>query len=134
AYAALVRGKTKKSVLGGVPGGKPLISLTNRPATTTIYVSMPSGGTHPNTHRYPIAIVGSGYHGILVSRSTRIRGLVSIADIAPTAKALEQGKRPVIRYRADEDPGPDLASLDLRLGRNHAVRLWTTLVLVGFVL
>lgn len=134
AFAALVRGKTKKSVLGGVPGGKPLVAVATRPAATTIYVSLPQGGSQSNTRRYPIAIVGSGYHGILTSRSTRIRGLVSIADIAPTVKALEQGKRPIIRYRAEADASSHLRALDRRLARSHDVRLWETLVLVGFLL
>jgi hypothetical protein len=134
ALAALVRGKTRKSVLGGSPGGKPLISISKRPAATTIYVSLPPAGTHPNTHRYPITVVGSGYRGILVSSSTRIRGLVSITDIAPTAKALERGDRPVIRSSAAHDARAELAELDLRLTRNHDVRLWETLILVGAVL
>ena len=134
ALAALLRGKTKKSVLGGVPGGKPLIALSTKPAGTTIYVSLPPSGKHPNTHRYPIAIVGPGYHGILVSRSTRIRGLVSIADIAPTARALERGDRPVIRARPDDNTTAHLAELDRRLSRSHDVRLWETLILVIAVL
>jgi hypothetical protein len=134
ALASLVRGKTRKSVLGGTPGGKPLISISKRPAATTIYVSLPPAGTHSNTRRYPITIVGPGYRGILTSHSTRIRGLVSIADIAPTARALERGDRPVIRARADDHAAADLAKLDLRLKRNHDVRLWETLILVGAVL
>jgi hypothetical protein len=134
ALAALVRGKTRKSVLGGTAGGKPLISIATKPAQTTIYVTLPPSGNHPNTRRYPLAIVGPGYRGILVSRSTRIRGLVSIADIAPTAVALEHGERPVIQARADDDAAADVAELDLRLKRNHDVRLWETLILVGAVL
>src|SRR4051812_11511002 len=85
AFAALVRGKTKKSLLGGVPGGKPAISVATEPGPVTIYVQLPPGGKQPNTHRYPIAIVGDGWRGILSSSSTRIRGLVAIADVAPTA-------------------------------------------------
>src|SRR5262249_50498637 len=79
-------------------------------------------------------IVGPGYRGILVSRSTRIRGLVSLADIAPTARAIARGDRPVIQARADADATGDLALLDRRLARNHDVRLWETLILVGAVL
>jgi hypothetical protein len=134
ALAALVRGKTRKSVLGGAPGGTPLISLSTRPAATTIYVALPPSGRHANTRRYPIAIVGPGYRGVLVSRSTRIRGLVSVADVAPTARALERGERPDIRARAARDAASDLAELDLRLTRNHDVRLWGILILVGAVL
>ena len=104
------------------------------PPRTTIYVSLPQSGKRPNTRRYPIAIVGPGYHGILVSRSTRIRGLVSIADIAPTARALERGDRPVIRARPDDNPAAHLADLDRRLSRSHDVRLWETLILVIAVL
>jgi hypothetical protein len=134
AYASLVRGKIEPSALGGIPGGRPLIVPGNRPAAITIYVQLPPSGKHSNTRRYPIAIVGGGYHGILVSGSTRIRGLVSIADIAPTARALGEGKRPVIRARADDRAVADLARLDLRLTRTHDVRLWATLILVGSVL
>jgi hypothetical protein len=134
ALAALVRGKVEPSSLGGIPGGRPVITLAGRPGPITVYVALPPAGTHANTRRYPIAIVGGGYHGILVSGSTRIPGLVSIADIAPTARALSQGRRPVIRPRADERAAAHLARLDLRLTRNHDVRLWATLILVGTVL
>lgn len=96
AVAALVRGKTRNSLLGGVPGGAPLIELASQPAEVTIYVSLPPPGTHRNDARYPLAIVGGGYRGILESPSTRIPGLVSIADIAPTAVALARGEDPRI--------------------------------------
>jgi hypothetical protein len=135
ALASLVRGKVEPSTLGGgVPGGKPVIQLTGRPGPITIYVALLPPGKHGNTRRYPIAIVGGGYHGILVSGSTRIRGLVSIADVAPSARALSQGRRPVIRARADDRAVAHLANLDLRLTRNHDVRLWATLILVCSVL
>ena len=100
ALAALVRGKTRKSLLGGVPGGEPLIELASRPAAVTIYVSLPPPGAHRNDTRYPVAIVGGGYRGILESPSTRIPGLVSIADIAPTAVALGRDEDPRIESTA----------------------------------
>ncbi len=134
ALASLVRGKVEPFVIGGSPRGRPLISLARRPGDVTIYVALPPPGQHPNTTRYPIAVVGGGYHGILVSDSTRIRGLVSIADVAHTAIALHGGKRPVMRARADRDAAADLATLDLRLRQAHDVRLWATLILVGSVL
>src|SRR5215475_11846688 len=101
AIASLVRGKVETSVLGGSPSGKPLISLGRLPAEVTVYVALPPPGKHANTRRYPIAIVGGGYHGILTSPSTRIRGLVSIADVAPTARALTDNRMPRIRFSPD---------------------------------
>jgi hypothetical protein len=134
AVASLVRGKIEPAVLGGTPSGKPLISLGRHPADVTIYVALPPPGKHANISRYPIAIVGGGYHGILVSDSTRIRGLVSITDVAPTARALAAGKHPRIRSSPDADAAGSLARLDQRMTRTHDVRLWATLILVGSVL
>jgi hypothetical protein len=134
AVASLVRGKVEPSVLGGAPSGKPLIVLGRHPADVTIYVTLPPPGKHANTRRYPIAIVGGGYRGILTSRSTRIRGLVSIADVAPTAVALEHGSRPRIRSSPDARAAAHLARLDRRMMQTHDVRLWATLILVGSVL
>ena len=129
-----MRGKVEPSVLGGTPSGKPQISLGRRPADVTVYVALPPPGEHGNTRRYPIAVVGGGYHGILTSRSTRIRGLVSIADIAPTARALADGKTPRIRSSPDTRAAAHLRRLDRRLTDTHDVRLWATLILVGTVL
>jgi hypothetical protein len=134
AIASLVRGKVEPSVLGGTPSGPPLISLGRRPGDVTVYVALPPPGKHANTRRYPIAIVGNGYHGILTSRSTRIRGLVSIADIAPTARALTDGTTPRIRSTPDAEAAAHLQQLDRRLTDTHEVRLWATLILVGSVL
>ena len=120
ALAALVRGRTKKSLLGGVPGGAPTIELTTRPAEVTIYVSLPPPGTHPNDTRYPLAIVGGGYRGILESPSTRIPGLVSIADIAPTVVALADGEEPRIGLTAGTPA--DLRELDTKLDRQSEAR------------
>jgi hypothetical protein len=134
ALASLVRGKVEPSVLGGTPSGKPLISLGRRTGAVTLYVALPPPGRHGNTRRYPIAIVGGGYHGILTSRSTRIRGLVSIADIAPTARALAAGTTPKIRSSPDVEAAAHVRTLDRRLTDTHDVRLWATLILVGAVL
>ena len=134
ALASLVRGKVQPAVLGGTPSGKPEIALATRPAAVTIYVALPPPGTHANTRRYPIAVVGGGYRGILTSHSTRIRGLVSIADVAPTATAIAAGKRPVIRSEPDTRAVAHLGELDRRMTRTHDARLWATLILVGSVL
>ena len=50
-----------------------------------IVVGLPPATSAPNDHRYPIAVIGRGYHGLLASSLTRVPGLVSIADVARTA-------------------------------------------------
>jgi hypothetical protein len=134
AVASLVRGKVEPWVLGDTPSGKPLISIGHRPAAVTIYVALPPPGKHANTRRYPVAIVGGGYRGILVSHSTRIRGLVSITDIAPTARALTDGREARIHSSPDPRAAAHLRRLDRRMTQTHDVRLWATLILVGSVL
>src|SRR6185437_14187042 len=50
-----------------------------------IDVGLPPGMPSPNDRRYPIAVIGHGYNGLLTSSLTRVPGLVSIADVARTA-------------------------------------------------
>jgi hypothetical protein len=50
-----------------------------------IVIGMPPATRVANDHRYPIAVIGRGYHGLLRSSLTRVPGLVSIADVARTA-------------------------------------------------
>jgi hypothetical protein len=50
-----------------------------------IVVGLPPATSAPNDRRYPIAVLGGGYEGLLVSSLTRVPGLVSIADVARTA-------------------------------------------------
>ena len=102
--AALRRGKVENAALGGRAGGKILADVVfgvpDNPVAPAAYVTLPPSGTHPNTTRYLVAIAGADYHGILTSDSTRIRGLVSVADIAPTLVALEAGRSPPIKLGA----------------------------------
>jgi hypothetical protein len=135
ALASLVRGEMGNAIVsGGLPGGKPLIALSERPAQVTFYVALPPPGKHHNVHRYPIAVVGRGYQGLLIDTSTRLPGLISIADVAPSARALERGERPAIRAEPEHDPLGRLASFDRRLGRAHDSRVAATLVLVGWLI
>lgn len=103
---------------------EPLISIATRPGPVTIYVALPPAGRHHNVTRYPVAIVGGGFHGILDSPSTRLPGLVSIADVAPTAVDLAQSTKPVLSVK----PGTAAAlrELDLRLTRAHDSRAAAT--------
>jgi hypothetical protein len=50
-----------------------------------IVVGLPPATSAPNDRRYPIAVIGHGFHGQLVSSLTRLPGLVSMADVARTA-------------------------------------------------
>ena len=134
ALSSLVRGRVVSSLLGGEATGHALIELSQRPAAITIYVTLPPAGRHRNATRYPIAVVGGGYRGLLASRSTRIDGLVSIADIAPSVVALEQGRRPSIRSRASQDAPAALVRLDARLRHAHDARTMAIVVLVASVL
>ncbi|MBA3364797.1 MAG: hypothetical protein H0U03_03295 [Actinobacteria bacterium] len=104
-----------------------------RACTVRILLSLPPPGDRHNVRRYPVAVLGAGYRGLLVSDSTRIPGLVSISDIVPTARALERGEEPVIEARAESDAPARLARLDRRLDRAHDSRDPATIVLVGLV-
>jgi cytochrome c551/c552 len=130
--AALRRG-TVANILGP-PDGKILVDLVfGVPALQVpraVLVDLPSPGEHPNTKRYSVMIVGAGYHGILTSDSTRIRGLVSIADIAPTAVALQEGRSAPIRSEPDRSAREDLRQLDTRLSRVHHDRSWVFVTVV----
>ena len=131
ALASLVRGRVVSSLVG--LDGDATLELADAPAETTIYVALPPPGSHHNVERYPVAVVGPSYRGLLTSGSTRIDGLVSLADIAPTAAALTKGETPPIRARAEGAAAATLARLDVRLARAHDARTGATLVLVGWL-
>lgn len=133
ALLSLTHGKLENSLLGGKPKGESLITLGGPPAPVTIYVALPPPGKHHNLDRYPIAIVGGGYRGLLLSSSTHIPGLVSIADIAPAARSLERGNRPILTSRPSRDAPAQLATMNARLNAAHFARRESTRVLIGLV-
>ena len=130
--AALRRGTVESDF--GMPHGKILVDFALRvpvPAPQpAVYISLPPPGEQPNTKRYSVIIFGAGYHGILTSDSTRIRGLVSIADIAPTAVALQKGRSPPIQSEPQPDVRAHLRALDTRLTRVHHDRGWVVVTVV----
>ncbi len=96
ALAQLVRGVRQVSYLGGVPTGPRLLTATAATGTPsrprTIIVTLPpKGAPVQNDKRYYVVVLGGGFHGLLVSKTTRIPGLVSIVDIAPTALGHQRG-------------------------------------------
>jgi hypothetical protein len=131
ARASLLRGKLENSLLGGRPQGKPLIELGGPPAPVTIYLALPPPGEHHNFDRFPIAIVGGGYHGLLLSSSTRIPGLVSIADVAPTVRALLRGDQPTLTSRPVDDAPAEIVETNARLDAAHHSRKKSNRVLIG---
>ncbi len=130
AEAALVQGEVEPALTGGVPDDEPLIELARKPAEVTFYVVLPPPGEHPNDRRYPIAVVGDDYHGLLESSSTRIPGLVSIADVAPSAVDLERDEKPRITSTTSEDASAEVADLDRRLDRSRDARGTVDLILM----
>jgi mono/diheme cytochrome c family protein len=134
AIASLERGKVQSALLGGEPKGKVLADVVfGKPPPGTepaALVELPPPGSHHNVKRYWVAFVGNGYRGILTSEATRIRGLVAVADIAPSLVDLEQGRTPSIRSSPDRDVVADLQALDTRLTRVHNDRGWTLVTVV----
>lgn len=114
----LLTGKVVSSLLGGAPSGAPVIRLDEGPPPDTLVVLPPPGETE-NT-RYPIAVT-PGARGVLTSSSTRIDGLVSLADVA-------HGRLEVVAVR---DPVALLERLEQRIERNDRIRLPLTLLLGG---
>lgn len=118
ARAALERGAVRNSILGGLPEGRTLLDVETAstiPSGPAIVLGLPRGGEQPNDRRYPIAVIADGYRGVLTSDSTRIPGLVSVVDVAPTALD-EEG---ALGSTADDDPLGTLDDLDRRIDANR---------------
>jgi len=133
ALAALVRGKVENSLRGGIPKGAPVIEVRSpqtSPQGPRIFVGLPQGGEQPNDKRYVVVVVGDGYHGILTSDSTRIPGLVSIVDIAPTAL----GEGGALGSQPDSNPAQTLKALDDRIDEHNDARLPASIVAAVIVL
>jgi mono/diheme cytochrome c family protein len=115
ARRTLLTGKVASSLIGGPKDGTPLITLDEGPPPDTLVVLPPKGRTEND--RYPIA-VSPGPRGVLTSDSTRIDGLVSLADVA-------NGEMRVVSVA---DPIATLARLQHRIERNDRIRLPLTLL------
>jgi hypothetical protein len=130
ALASLVRGEVVNSLRGRLPAGEPRLSL--RPGqgdAGTIYVVLPGGEEQRNDRRYPVAVAAAGADGLLTSRSTRIPGLVSVADVAPTAL----GEDGALGWTAHDDPVAYLRGLDQRIRDNGTTRLPASLLAAAIV-
>jgi len=99
------------------------------PAGVEVYVALPPPGRTHNIRRYPIAVVGAGFSGLLTSSATRIPGLVSIGDLDRLSS------------QPDSNPRATLERLDRRLHQAHDARnggilvvMFSGLVLAGLAL
>jgi hypothetical protein len=133
AHAALVRGETRNSLRGGLPTGPPLIEAPTGALGSVegpaIYLGLPEGGRQANDRRYPILVAGRGYDGILTSESTRIPGLVSVVDVAPTALGAEDA----LAWEAEAEATAALVDLDESIDAHNDVRLWALLLACALV-
>jgi hypothetical protein len=132
AIAALERGEVRNSLLGDDPPGDRVLEAEfaqGPPAGRAIVLGLPAGGLQPNDRRYPIAVLGPGYRGLLTSESTRIPGLVSVVDIAPTA--LDEEDR--LDSTAADDPVAELVELDERIEDNRDAKAAVLLVSLALI-
>jgi hypothetical protein len=130
-----VRGAQENAHLGGVPRGPRLLStalVTGTPTgSRSIVIEMPpKGPPGPNDRRYPIVVLGGGFHGLLNSPTTRIRGLVSIVDIAPTALGHKRGS---LTSTATANPLASLKSLDRQIHANNRLKLPALIVVACLI-
>ena len=114
ALNTLLTGEVESSLLGGTPEEQ-RIELDVGPPPDTLVVLPPDGESEND--RYPVA-VNPGPRGVLTSSSTRIDGLISLADVA-------DGKVEVV---AVDDPVATLDRLEERIERNDRIRLPLTLL------
>jgi hypothetical protein len=139
ALSQLVRGEEENAHLGGVPRGPRFLTanlVTGTPSGTRIIVVTlpprgdPPGATVANDKRYYVAVIGGGFHGLLKSPTTRIPGLVSIVDIAPTALGWAHGRLTSI---PSAKPIASLKSLNAQIHANNRLKLAALIVLACFV-
>ena len=135
ALAQLVRGAEENAHLGGVPSGPRLITtnlVTGTPTgARTIVVQMPpKGPPAPNDRRYPVVVLGGGFHGLLDSPTTKIPGLVSIVDIAPTALGRKRG---ALTSTATPNPLASITSLDRQIHANNRLKLPALIVVACLI-
>ncbi len=117
ARASLLRGQVRNSLHSDVPEGPRLLRPCN--AVRPTLVGIPRGGKQSNDRRYAIALAPDGRSGVLVSSSTRIPGLISIADVAHPER---------LTIRPQDAPVAYLRDLDARIRDNGRARLPAAIV------
>ena len=119
ARASLECGAVVHSLRGRAPEcARPLVRLDQ---DAPFRLELPRGGEQPNDRRYPIVLRGE--QGLLTSDSTRIPGLVAIADVA-------HGRVRVVPHPA---PASYLERLDERISENAYARIRAFLLAAGIL-
>ena len=85
----------------------------------------------PNDKRYYVVVLGGGFHGLLVSQTTRIPGLVSVVDIAPTALGHQRGS---LTSMPAAHAITTLKTLNAQIHANNRLKLAALIVLACFAL
>src|SRR5581483_7444452 len=80
---------------------------------------------------YYVVVLGGGFHGLLVSQTTRIPGLVSIVDIAPTALGHQRGS---LTSMPAAHAIVTLKTLNAQIHANNRLKLAALIVLACFAL
>ena len=131
AVASLVRGLNVNPYLHTVPSRGVLLGISHasrlpRSSGVIIVTLPPKGRLVANDRRYPIAVVGDNFHGLLTSATTRIPGLVSVADIAPTALGRLHGG---LRSVRNIHPASALERLDRQVHANNRLKMPTLIII-----
>jgi hypothetical protein len=138
ALAELVRGTEVNARLGGVPKGKPLINvhsvtIFNNCKNCIVLQLPPRGAPVANDKLYRVAVIGSGFHGLLTSPTTHIRGLVSIVDIEPTD--FPRGHpTTTLSWTPSNNAVGQLSSLGHAIGANNRLKFAALFILAGVLL
>jgi hypothetical protein len=137
ALAELVRGTEVNARLGGVPKGKPLLNTNKASVYPNCHLCIvvelpPRGAPVANNRLYRIAVIGQGFHGLLTSPTTHIRGLVSIVDIAPT----DLGGHPAtsLAWTPSKTALGQLSTLGRAIGANNRLKFPVLFILAGVLL
>jgi hypothetical protein len=131
AFAGMVRGILYNTRLPK-PNDAVLIHVTKSdviPRGPAIVIGLPRARVTPNTHRYPIAVIGPGYSGVLDSSLTRVTGLVSMADVARTALATPHA----LTSHADTNASGTIKGLETHIVTARSSTLPATVLLLALL-
>lgn len=121
ARASLVHGDVRNSLRGELPSGPALLRIC---PSARRQVGIPRGGEQPNDRRYiTYYVFPRAPTGLLVSDSTRIPGLISIADPG----------RNRIGFMRHTEPAEYLQALDARIDANNRWRKPALFALLGAI-